>query len=81
VVLLRCSNIGIFYRYFEHLPALELNGKPARGLEQTHLKEVSDALMAEELRKVLINLNQGGKSAISPESLFSVIWKIVPRFR
>lgn len=77
-----CSNIGVFYRYFKHLPALEINSKSGRGIEHSRkITEVSDALMAEELRKVLINLNQGGKSAISPESLFHVIWKIVPRFR
>ena len=81
-VLQSLSNIGVFYRYFKHLPALELGSKSGRGIEQSRkLAEVSDALMAEELRKVLINLNQGGKSAISPESLFHVIWKIVPRFR
>jgi ubiquitin carboxyl-terminal hydrolase 3 len=46
------------------------------------LREMNDALMAEELRKILISLTQGGsKGAISPESLFLVIWKIVPRFR
>ncbi|GBP44282.1 Ubiquitin carboxyl-terminal hydrolase 3 [Eumeta japonica] len=43
-----------------------------------------DVVMAEELRKVLINLHTGGcggKGAISPECLFLVIWKVVPRFR
>jgi len=38
-------------------------------------------LVVEELRKTLIAVWQGGKTAISPESLFSVIWKVVPRFR
>jgi len=38
-------------------------------------------LLVEELRKTLIAVWQGGKTAISPESLFSVIWKVVPRFR
>lgn len=81
-VLQSLSNIGVFYRYFKHLPALETNSKSGRGIEPARkVTEVSDALMTEELRKVLINLNQGGKTAISPESLFHVIWKIVPRFR
>lgn len=45
-------------------------------------KELKDAVMAEELRKVLVNLtDQGAKGAISPESLFLVIWKVVPRYR
>ena len=35
----------------------------------------------EELRKILIALWRGTKAAISPESLFTVIWKVVPRFR
>ena len=39
------------------------------------------SLVVEELRKILVALWQGNKTAISPESLFSVIWKVVPRFR
>lgn len=43
------------------------------------------AIMTEELRKVLVALSQGqgsaAKKAISPEALFHVIWKVVPRFR
>lgn len=38
-------------------------------------------LLVEELRKTLIAIWEGGKSAISPESLLQVIWKLVPRFR
>ncbi len=41
------------------------------------------AIMTEELRKVLVALSQGQKEkkTISPEALFHVIWKVVPRFR
>ena len=39
------------------------------------------SLLVEELRKTLIAIWEGGKSAISPESLLHVIWKLVPRFR
>ena len=38
-------------------------------------------LLAEELRKTLLLLWGGSKAAISPESLFQVIWKVVPRYR
>merc|ERR1719346_469606 len=39
--------------------------------------------MTEELRKVLLALssNQAARKVISPEALFHVIWKVVPRFR
>jgi hypothetical protein len=45
------------------------------------------AIMTEELRKILSALSKGeeegaaAKKAISPEALFHVIWKVVPRFR
>ena len=39
------------------------------------------SLIVEELRKTLVSLWQGSKTAISPDALFSVIWKVVPRFR
>ena len=43
---------------------------------------VDGAIMTEELRKILVALSQGEtKKAISPEALFHVIWKVVPRFR
>eukprot|EP00093_Oithona_nana_P002282 02282.XXX_23442_25302_1 [CDS] Oithona nana genome sequencing. len=41
-------------------------------------------IMTEELRKVLLALSQDDlikKKVISPEALFHVIWKVVPRFR
>ena len=40
-----------------------------------------DRLLAEEIRKTFISLWEGTKSSISPDSLFHVIWKVVPRFR
>ena len=46
------------------------------------LASVDGAIMTEELRKILVALSQGEtKKAISPEALFHVIWKVVPRFR
>lgn len=47
-------------------------------------ENLDDVFVVEELRKVLLNLSQGGdgsKGAISPECLFLVIWKVVPQFR
>lgn len=85
-VLQSLSNIQEFSCYFSTLPSLE--GKASNGRRVYHsrsyTKELHDVVMAEELRKILINLNAGGcgsKAAISPECLFMVIWKVVPRFR
>lgn len=83
VFFIHYSNIEEFCYYFKQLPSLENAKNNGRKVYQSRsLREMNDALMAEELRKILISLTQGGsKGAISPESLFLVIWKIVPRFR
>lgn len=83
-VLQSLSNIQEFSCYFSTLPCLEGKNNGRRVYHSRSYKEVQDVVMAEELRKVLINLNTGGcgnKGAISPECLFLVIWKVVPRFR
>ncbi|KAL1117737.1 hypothetical protein AAG570_004052 [Ranatra chinensis] len=82
-VLQSLSNIQEFCLYFKQLPSLEgLKNGRNKMYQSRALKELKDAIMAEELRKVLINLSdQGAKGAISPESLFLVIWKVVPRYR
>ncbi|CAG0889434.1 unnamed protein product [Darwinula stevensoni] len=83
VVLQSLSNIKEFSGYFKQLPSLEKGGNSRSNspcpVQVPDKGEVG--LMAEELRKVLISLKEGGKSAISPESLFTVIWRVVPRFR
>ncbi|XP_076355620.1 ubiquitin carboxyl-terminal hydrolase 3-like isoform X1 [Tachypleus tridentatus] len=83
-VLQSLSNIEQFCCYFKQLPSLE--PKPNNnGKKNHHLKGLNgngeDMLLCEELRKTLISLWQGSKTAISPESLFAVVWKVVPRFR
>ncbi|XP_032514469.2 ubiquitin carboxyl-terminal hydrolase 3-like isoform X1 [Danaus plexippus] len=85
-VLQSLNNIQEFSYYFSQLPSLEMktNGRKVYHSRSYTRQEMHDVVMAEELRKVLINLNTGGcgsKAAISPECLFLVIWKVVPRFR
>ncbi|KAM3965524.1 ubiquitin carboxyl-terminal hydrolase 3 [Aphomia sociella] len=84
-VLQSLNNIQEFSCYFSQLPSLEMktNGRKVYHSRSYTRQEMHDVLMAEELRKVLINLNSGcgSKAAISPECLFLVIWKVVPRFR
>ncbi|XP_035213642.1 ubiquitin carboxyl-terminal hydrolase 3-like isoform X2 [Stegodyphus dumicola] len=82
-VLQSLSNIQQFSCYFKQLPSLECKN-PKNGKKNNHIKKANNGdemLLAEELRKTLVSLRQGSKSAISPESLFAVIWKVVPRFR
>ncbi|CAH0588146.1 unnamed protein product [Chrysodeixis includens] len=84
-VLQSLNNIQEFSCYFSQLPSLEIktNGRKVYHSRSYTRQEMHDVVMAEELRKVLINLNSGcgSKGAISPECLFLVIWKVVPRFR
>lgn len=82
-VLQSLSNIQEFCCYFKKLPSLEgVRGSNGRRISYRTMRfDESEALMTEELRKVLISLDNADKVAISPESLFSVIWKVVPRFR
>ena len=82
-VLQSLSNIQQFSCYFKQLPALDKhrwNGSRKAIVTARRLAD-GDVLLAEELRKTMVLLWAGSKSAISPESLFAVIWKVVPRFR
>ncbi|XP_066590107.1 ubiquitin carboxyl-terminal hydrolase 3-like isoform X2 [Prorops nasuta] len=90
VVLQSFNNISHFCEYLTQMPCLEgiAFDEPVthrgRIVSPGRAKELmSDALLAEELRKVLLGLSFGGTNgqAISPECLFLVIWKVVPRFR
>ncbi|XP_069137044.1 ubiquitin carboxyl-terminal hydrolase 3-like isoform X1 [Argopecten irradians] len=82
-VLQSLSNIQQFCGYIKQLPSLEEKISKSRKYHQTRKtrNEEDDVLLIEELRKTLVALWQGTKGAISPESLFCVIWKVVPRFR
>ncbi|KAK0044152.1 ubiquitin carboxyl-terminal hydrolase 3 [Biomphalaria pfeifferi] len=82
-VLQSLSNIQEFCGYIKQLPSLEDKILKAKKIQISKKTRDSgeDVLLVEELRKTLVALWQGTKGAISPESLFSVIWKVVPRFR
>lgn len=83
-VLQSLSNIQHFCGYIKQLPSLDdKNNKLRKVVSRKHLRDGidEDVLLVEELRKTLIAIWEGGKSAISPESLLHVIWKLVPRFR
>lgn len=81
-VLQSLSNIEEFSCYIKRLPSLEDQVYKMRKCQYAkRTKNGEDVLLVEELRKILIALWQGTKTAISPDSLFSVIWQVVPRFR
>lgn len=86
-VLQSLNNIDEFSLYFNAVPSLETKSpqQQKRVYYSRSLKDsvTNDANVAEELRKVMISLTQGGDGAksISPECLFLVIWKVVPQFR
>nr|XP_019610923.1 PREDICTED: ubiquitin carboxyl-terminal hydrolase 3 isoform X1 [Rhinolophus sinicus] len=82
-ILQSLSNIEQFCCYFKELPAVELrNGKTA-GRRTYHTRSQGDnnVSLVEEFRKTLCALWQGSQTAFSPESLFYVVWKIMPNFR
>ncbi|KAG8144819.1 putative Ubiquitinyl hydrolase 1 protein [Naja naja] len=82
-ILQSLSNIPQFCCYFKELPAVELrNGKTAgRRTYHTRSQGDSSVSLVEEFRKTLCALWQGSQTAFSPESLFYVVWKIMPNFR
>ena len=82
-VLQSLSNIEEFCNILTALPSLEHQMKSSKEA-RTAIRRISDdgIIVTEELKKVLMALKESEeKSAISPESLFQAIWKVVPRFR
>jgi len=77
-VLQSLSNIQIFSSPFTNMPSLE---NALRSAIPKSITNNDNLLIAEELRKTIILLGEKKKSVISPQSLFSVIWKIVPQFK
>lgn len=81
-VLQSLSNLDEFCKILKTLPSFENNAKKPESKKATTRFTKDGVIMTDELKKVLVALSQGDqKTAISPESLFSVIWKVVPRFR
>eukprot|EP00096_Caligus_rogercresseyi_P009393 TRINITY_DN3185_c0_g1_i1.p1 TRINITY_DN3185_c0_g1~~TRINITY_DN3185_c0_g1_i1.p1 ORF type:complete len:547 (-),score=156.85 TRINITY_DN3185_c0_g1_i1:247-1887(-) len=88
-VLQSLSNIQEFCRVLKQLPTLDSQSPSSSPRELRRSSSKSNGLsskegpiMTKELKKVLLALNNTeSKKAISPEALFMVIWKVVPRFR
>jgi len=84
-ILQSLSNLKHFSCYFKELPSIELNDEKdtSNAIRKYYTRSYqSDGIsLAEELRKVLCALWHGANVAISPDELFSVVWKLVPRFR
>ncbi|XP_031560730.1 ubiquitin carboxyl-terminal hydrolase 3-like [Actinia tenebrosa] len=82
-ILQSLSNIQPFSCYFKELPAFELRAENSLNKMPyfTRSRKPDEGCLVEELRKVLCALWQGGGVSHSPESLFHVVWKVVPRFR
>lgn len=83
-VLQSLSNLKHFSCYFKEIPAIELtekNDEVAAKKYYTRSYKSDDLSLVEELRKILCALWQGSTAAISPDELFAVVWKVVPRFR
>lgn len=81
-VLQSLNNIDEFSQRITSLPSQDTNKqRPAYCSRSTVVDR--DFNLSEELRKVYMDLNQGGdgSKAIWPEYLFMVIWKVVPQFR
>lgn len=83
-VLQSLSNIEEFCNVLTTLPSLDDKVPSTKEHKKNGLNgRVDDGIiLTDELKKVLVALKESDeKSAISPDSLFQAIWKVVPRFR
>jgi len=86
-VLQSLSNIEEFSKVIKTLPSLDerqakKNKERRKSGGQNGALGLDGIILTDELKKVIVALNHGEeKSAISPDSLFQAIWKVVPRFR
>uniref|UniRef100_A0A6Q2XQH8 Ubiquitin carboxyl-terminal hydrolase n=1 Tax=Esox lucius TaxID=8010 RepID=A0A6Q2XQH8_ESOLU len=82
-ILQSLSNIQLFSCYFKELPAVALRSGKTAGRRMYHTRSQGDTSVSlvEEFRKTLCSLWQGNPTAFSPDSLFYVVWKIMPSFR
>jgi ubiquitin carboxyl-terminal hydrolase 3 len=82
-VLQSLSNIEEFCNVLTNLPSLDDQIKSSKELKKNVDRRISDGVIViDELKKVLMALKQSeDKNALSPDSLFQAIWKVVPRFR
>jgi len=83
-VLQSLSNIEQFCNVLTTLPSLNNQVQKSNDVKKKVARTISNdgIILTDELKKVLVALKQEEENtAISPESLFQAIWKVVPRFR
>ncbi|XP_062516621.1 ubiquitin carboxyl-terminal hydrolase 3-like [Corticium candelabrum] len=85
-VLQSLSNIKEFTLYFMRLPSFDSCREKSRGshgyfTRQKGPDENMESSLVEEVRKCVCALCNEGAAPHSPDTLFAVVWQIVPRFR
>ncbi|XP_065912825.1 ubiquitin carboxyl-terminal hydrolase 3-like isoform X2 [Dysidea avara] len=83
-VLQSLGNNEEFCKYFLKRPSfqMDVNGcSPSHKYDTRSTSKPEELLLAEELRKIFIALWEESNCSCSPDSLFSVVLKVVPQFR
>lgn len=82
-VLQSLNTIDEFSQYITSLPEVEPNKPRPVYCSRSTAKDDVNYNLVEELRKVLLDLNQDGdgSTALWPSWLFTAIWKLVPQYR